>query len=254
MSGSGKIYQSIQRAKQEGRKYFALLIDPDEIRIKNVASLMKLSEEAGVDLIFVGGSLMMQDQLSECIRELKAVTHLPVILFPGSPLQIDNQADGILYLSLISGRNPDLLIGQQVISAPYLYRSQLEVISTGYMLIDGGLPTTVSYMSSTLPIPANKPEIAVSTALAGQFMGMKTIYLDAGSGAKHPVNEAIIRRVREILHVPLIVGGGIRTSERAFRTASAGADVVVIGNAIEKDRKFLRELVEAVHSGMQASG
>ena len=253
MSGLGKIYQSIQRVKQDGSKCFALLIDPDEIRIKNVASLMKLSEEAGVDLIFVGGSLMMQDQLSACVQELKAVTRLPVILFPGSPLQIDNQADGILFLSLISGRNPDLLIGQQVISAPYLHRSKLEVISTGYMLIDGGMPTTASYMSNTAPIPADKPEIAVATALAGQLLGMKMIYLDSGSGAKYPVNDAMIRRVREILHVPLIVGGGIRTSERAFRTASAGADVVVIGNAIEKDRKLLRELVEAVHAGMQTS-
>lgn len=214
---------------------------------------MKLSEEAGVDLIFVGGSLMMQDQLSACVQALKAVTRLPVILFPGSPLQIDNQADGILFLSLISGRNPDLLIGQQVISAPYLYRSQLEVISTGYMLIDSGMPTTASYMSSTFPIPADKPEIAVATALAGQFLGMKLIYLDAGSGAKYPVNDAIIKRVNEVLHVPLIVGGGIRNSEWAFRVASSGADVVVIGNAIEKDRKLLRELVEAVHSGMQTS-
>jgi len=251
MVGPGKIYQSIVSAKQQGRKCFALLIDPDEAHIGNLSSLIKLSEEAGVDIIFVGGSLMMHDQLSACLRELKSVSKLPVVLFPGSPLQINEQADGLLFLSVISGRNADLLIGQQVISAPYLFRSSLEIISTGYILVDGGAPTTATYMSNTTPIPADKPEIALATAMAGEMLGFKTLYLDAGSGARHPISEAMIRRVQEDIHIPLIVGGGIRTSERAFRTASAGADVVVIGNAIEKDRKLLREMVEAVHAGIQ---
>ncbi|MCG8329352.1 MAG: geranylgeranylglyceryl/heptaprenylglyceryl phosphate synthase [Chitinophagales bacterium] len=252
MASPGTIYRSIADAKEQGKKCFALLIDPDEVRLQNISSLMKLSEEAGVDLIFVGGSLLMHDQLSNCILELKANTHLPVVLFPGSPLQINNSADAILFLSLISGRNPELLIGQQVISAPYLHQSQLEVISTGYMLIDGGAPTTATYMSNTNPIPSDKPDIALATALAGEMLGFKTIYMDAGSGARNPVSESMIRRVSEDIKVPIIVGGGIRTSERAFLTASAGADVVVVGNAIEKDRRLLRELVEAVHSGAQS--
>jgi putative glycerol-1-phosphate prenyltransferase len=251
MTGSGKIYQSIVAAKQQGRKCFALLIDPDEVHLGNLSALTRLSEEAGVDLIFVGGSLMMQGQLSTCLQELKAATDIPIVLFPGSPLQINEQADGLLFLSVISGRNPELLIGQQVISAPYLFRSKLEVISTGYMLIDGGAPTTATYMSNTLPIPADKPEIALATAMAGEMLGLKLLYMDAGSGARHPISEAMIRRINKDIHIPLIVGGGIRTSERAFRTASAGADVVVIGNAIEKDRKLLKEMVEAVHAGVQ---
>jgi phosphoglycerol geranylgeranyltransferase len=252
MQKAGKIYSSLLRAKQDGRKCFALLIDPDEVRIKNLSSLVKLSEEAGVDIILVGGSLIMHDQLSNCLNELKAITRLPVVLFPGSPLQIDEQADGLLFLSLISGRNPELLIGQHVVSAPYLYRSSLEIISTGYMLIDGGAPTTATFMSNTIPIPSDKPEIALATALAGEMLGMKVLFMDAGSGAKHPIHEDMISRVSEDVTIPLIVGGGIRTSERAFQSASAGADVVVIGNAIEKDRNLLREMVEAVHSGIQA--
>ncbi len=244
------IHQRICTAKREGRKCFALLIDPDEVSLGSLPALAELGEEAGVDFLFVGGSLLVHNTLSSCLSRLKASTRLPLVLFPGSPLQIDDQADALLFLSLISGRNAELLIGQQVISAPYLRQSKLEVIGTGYMLVDGGAPTTVSYMSNTTPLPADKPDIAMATALAGEMLGLKMLYLDAGSGAKHPVSEAVINRVSTATSVPLIVGGGIRTPERAFQSANAGADVIVVGNAIEKDRRLLRSMAEAVHGSM----
>lgn len=243
------IYQRIRTAKSEGRKSFALLIDPDEISLDGLQSLAEQAEETGVDFLFVGGSLLLHNSLSDCLARLRHACDLPLVLFPGTPLQIDPEADALLFLSLISGRNPELLIGQQVISAPYLQHTDLEVIGTGYILIDGGAPTTVSYMSNTTPIPADKPEIAMATALAGEMLGFRLLYLDAGSGARQPISETMIRRVARATTVPLIVGGGIRTAERAFQAATAGADVIVVGNAIEKDRRLLRSMVEAVHAG-----
>lgn len=243
------VYERIHAAKKEGRKCFALLIDPDEVSPSSLPHLAELAVEARVDLIFIGGSLLVHNTLSECLQQLRASCDLPLVLFPSSPLQIDPQADALLFLSLISGRNPELLIGQQVVSAPYLANSGLEVIGTGYILIDGGAPTTVSYMSNTQPIPADKPDVAMATALAGQMLGMKLLYMDAGSGARHPISEQLIRRVSDHTDIPLIVGGGIRTPERAFQSANAGADVIVIGNAIENDRRLLRSMAEAVHGG-----
>lgn len=243
------IYQRIRTAKSEGRKSFALLIDPDEISLDGLQSLAEQAEETGVDFLFVGGSLLLHNSLSDCLTRLRDACDLPLVLFPGTPLQIDPEADALLFLSLISGRNPELLIGQQVISAPYLQHTDLEVIGTGYILIDGGAPTTVSYMSNTTPIPADKPEITMATALAGEMLGFRLLYLDAGSGARQPISETMIRRVARATTVPLIVGGGIRTAERAFQAATAGADVIVVGNAIEKDRRLLRSMVEAVHAG-----
>jgi len=243
------IYEQLSAAKQQKRKCFALLIDPDEVTPSSLPPLAELAVEARVDFIFVGGSLLVHNSLADCLSRLRAACDLPLVLFPSSPLQIDDQADALLFLSLISGRNPELLIGQQVISAPYLAHSKLEVIGTGYMLVDGGRPTTVSYMSNTTPLPPDKPEIAVATALAGQMLGMQLLYMDAGSGARHPVSERLIQRVSAKTQIPLIVGGGIRTPERAFQTANAGADVVVVGNAIENDRRLLRSMAEAVHGG-----
>jgi len=243
------IYQRLSAAKKEGRKCFALLIDPDEVTPSSLPPLAELAVEARVDFIFIGGSLLVHNSLADCLKRLRAACDLPLVLFPSSPLQIDDQADALLFLSLISGRNPELLIGQQVISAPYLAHSTLEVIGTGYMLVDGGQPTTVSYMSNTTPLPADKPDIAVATALAGQMLGMKLLYMDAGSGARHPISERLIQRVSAQTQIPLIVGGGIRTPERAFQTANAGADVVVVGNAVENDRRLLRSMAEAVHGG-----
>lgn len=170
----------------------------------------------------------------------------PRILFPGNVLQVSREAEAILLLSLISGRNPDLLIGQHVIAAPYLKESGLEILPTGYLLIDGGSPTSVSYMSNTIPIPANKPDIARCTAMAGEMLGLRLMYLDAGSGARNPVPEAMIRAVRSEIGVPLIVGGGIRIPEQAMAAVSAGADLIVIGNAVEQSPQLILEMAEAI--------
>ena len=169
-------------------------------------------------------------------------------MFPGSPSQISKHADALLYLSLISGRNADLLIGQHVISAPFVKKSGLEIISTGYMVIDGGAPTTVSYISNATPIPADKADIALCTAMAGEMLGKKIIYMDAGSGAKKAISEEMISSVASNIDVPLIVGGGIRDAEKAYLNCKAGADVIVIGNAIEKDPSLIKEMAAAIHS------
>ena len=188
------ILTDLQRRKQAGRPGFAVLADPDKITPSGMAPLAKLCNEAGVDYLLVGGSLVVAHQLDACIQRFKAESDIPVILFPGSPAQVTAYADALLYLSLISGRNADLLIGQHVVSAPAVKASGLEVMSTGYMVIDGGVPTTVSYMSHAAPIPANKPDIALCTAWAGELLGQHLLYMDAGSGARYPVSEAMIRK------------------------------------------------------------
>jgi phosphoglycerol geranylgeranyltransferase len=200
-----------------------------------------------VDFIFVGGSLLLKDHVDICVQRIKSLCNIPVLLFPGNVMQISKYADGILFLSLISGRNPDFLIGQQVIAAPYLKQTELEVLPTGYMLIDGGVPTSVSYMSNTTPIPRGKKEIAYSTALAGEMLGLRIMYLDAGSGAQQPVSKKMISYLSSRLSVPLIVGGGIRTPEAAYEAVAAGADIVVVGNVLEKDPDLLEQMVSAVH-------
>jgi phosphoglycerol geranylgeranyltransferase len=242
------IYQSLQQAKENQEKQFAVLIDPDKLKLNNIDNIIQLADSASVDCFFVGGSLIVNDVMDYCISEIRKVSETPIIIFPGSTMQINYNADAILYLSLISGRNPDLLIGRHVESAPLLFRSALEVISTGYMLIDGGKPTTASYISNTIPIPANKEDIALCTALAGELLGLKTIFMDAGSGAETPISTKMIQTVSSQISIPLIIGGGIRTPEKAAANIAAGADVVVVGNAIEKDPNLLLEMADAVHS------
>jgi len=210
--------------------------------------IVRNSVDNKIDYFFIGGSLIVNDQLDEVLGRLKKECDIPLILFPGNSMQLSYKADAILFLSLISGRNPELLIGTHVISAPYLKLSPLEVISTGYMNIDGGVSTTVSYMSNTNPIPKDKNDIAVCTAIAGEMLGLKTIYLDSGSGAKFPISKEMIEAVSGSVDVPIITGGGIRNPEKAFENISAGADVVVIGNAIEHDPNLVAEMAAAVHS------
>lgn len=242
------IYQTLLQAKTKQEKQFAVLIDPDKLKMDNVDNIIRLAESAAVDSFFVGGSLVVNDVMNDCIKMIREVSNIPIVIFPGSTLQIDYTADAILFLSLISGRNAELLIGRHVESAPMLHRSPLEVISTGYMLIDGGKPTTASYISNTNPIPRDKADIALCTALAGEMLGLKTIFMDAGSGAETPISTKMIKTVSSQISIPLIVGGGIRTPEKAAANVAAGADVVVIGNAIEKDPTLLLELADAVHS------
>jgi phosphoglycerol geranylgeranyltransferase len=186
--------------------------------------------------------------LDFCIEEIKKISTIPTVLFPGDISQISNKADAFLYLSLISGRNAEFLIGKHVIAAPILKRSSLEIIPTGYMLIDGGSPTTALYISNTTPIPNNRPEIAVCTAMAGELLGLKLIYMDAGSGADRPVSAAMIAAVSKNIEVPLIIGGGIQTPEKAAANVRAGADVVVVGNAFEKNPSLILEMAAAVHA------
>lgn len=238
----------LNKARKTGEKKFAVLIDPDRVTRPHMERLISLAESAGVDFFLVGGSLVIDDRLDFCVQTIKQHSSIPVILFPGSTFQISFHADALLFLSLISGRNPELLIGKHVIAAPYLRKSQLEVLSTGYMLVDGGRPTTVSYISGTNPIPADKPEIAMSTALAGEMLGMRLLYLDAGSGAQHPISDEMIQAVCSQTNAPLIVGGGIRTPELAFAKAKAGADVTVVGNILEKDPALIKDLAQAIHA------
>ena len=245
---SNAIYNSITGIQSKGRKSFAVLVDPDKVGERQLVELAALAVEASVDYLLVGGSLVVSNHLDEVVQQIKKECDIPVVLFPGSPNQVSRYADALLYLSLISGRNAELLIGQHVISAPMVRQSGLEIMPTGYMVIDGGAPTTVSYISNANPIPADKNEIAVCTAMAGEMLGMKLIYMDAGSGARRPITEEMIEAVSKHISIPLIVGGGITSPEKAYRNCRAGADLIVIGNAIEKDINLIREMSAAIHS------
>jgi phosphoglycerol geranylgeranyltransferase len=242
------VYQSLLEKKQIGKKSFAILIDPDKVDKQGLATIIGLAIQANADYFFVGGSLVISDYLDDCISQIKASCNIPVLLFPGSPSQVSKQADALLYLSLISGRNPELLIGQHVISAPFIRKSGLEIISTGYIVIDGGAATTVSYISNATPVPADKADIAMCTAIAGEMLGMKLIYMDAGSGAKKAISEDMIATVAKEIRVPLIIGGGIRDAEKAYLNCKAGADVIVVGNAIEKQPSLIKEMADAIHA------
>jgi putative glycerol-1-phosphate prenyltransferase len=242
------IYQQLGEKKKLGKKSFAVLIDPDKVNAGVLDELVELSIAAKVDYLLVGGSLVISNHLDDCVKHIKKSCDIPVILFPGSPSQISKYADALLYLSLISGRNPELLIGQHVVSAPFVRQSGLEIMPTGYIVVDGGAPTTVSYISNATPVPADKNEIAMCTAMAGEMLGMKIIYMDAGSGAKRPITEGMIKSVADHIEVPLIIGGGIIHPEKAYLNCKAGADVIVVGNAIEKDATLIKEMSDAVHS------
>ena len=228
------VYQHIKDCRNSSKKLFAILIDPDKQDKNALLNIIKKAKSAQVDLFFVGGSLLTNDNLNSCIETLKENCQIPVVLFPGNAMQVNNKADAILFLSLISGRNADMLIGKQVITAPILKQSSLEIIPTGYMLIDSGKPTTASYMSNTTPIPYEKNEVAACTAMAGEMLGLKCIFMDGGSGAHHPISEKMISLVRQSVDTPVIVGGGIDSGQKAILNCKAGADIIVVGNAIEK--------------------
>ena len=242
------LYKSILVSKNQGKKLFAILIDPDKQKNSDLLLIIKNANKSKVNYFFVGGSLLINDNLNDCIKTIKENSKIPVILFPGNAMQINPKADGILFLSLISGRNPDLLIGKQVISAPILKQTELEIISTGYMLIDSGKATTASYMSNTVPIPREKNAIATSTAIAGQYLGMKLIYMDGGSGAEQPITSDMIKQVSNFIDIPLIIGGGICNAKKAIENCKAGADLIVVGNAIEKDPSLILDISQAIQS------
>lgn len=238
------ISELINQSISNNNKLFALLIDPDQHTSESLINLSKSAEKSKVDLILVGGSLLHND-INNTFELIKKNSSIPTLLFPGNLLQITNKADGILLLSLISGRNPDLLIGNHVIASAQIKRSKLEVLPTGYILIEGGKSTSVEYMSNTKPIPAEKIDIAIATAMAGEMLGLKYIYLEAGSGAKISVNTKMIKGVKENTNIPLIVGGGIKTPEDVKNTLISGADIIVVGNAIENNPEILSDLVKA---------
>ena len=238
------IYDKFQ---DKTRKKLAVLIDPDKPTDAQILSMVEKANAADVDFFFVGGSLLVTDSLEHCIKLIKEHSQIPVLIFPGNSLQISKYCDGFLLLSLISGRNPEMLIGKHVIAAPYLKLYGNEIIPTGYMLIDSGKATSVSYMSDTTPIPHDKDDIAMCTALAGEMLGLKLIYLEAGSGALMPVSTSMISKVSQMINTPLIVGGGIKTPEMAAEAVKAGADVIVIGTAFEKEPELLQKFAKAIH-------
>ena len=241
------ISELIKNNISSGKKMFALLIDPDSYSDNQIINLTTQANESHVDLILVGGSLLNND-IDKSIELIKTYTKIPVVLFPGSLLQISNKADGILLLSLISGRNPDLLIGNHVIASAHIKRSKLEVLPTGYILVNGGKPTSVEYMSNTQPIPANKTDIAIATAMAGEMLGLKYIYLEAGSGADNAINTKMIEAVKQNIDIPLIVGGGIKTPSDVSKAVRAGADIIVVGTAIEENDSILPDLAKEINS------
>jgi putative glycerol-1-phosphate prenyltransferase len=244
-------YERLLKVRQErGAGYFVLL-DPDKNDLESLPSFIREATEAGVDGFLVGGSLMLTNVFEDHLRTVKQNTSVPVIIFPGSIMQVSPLADAILFLILISGRNPDYLIGNQVIAAPIVRRTGLEALSTGYMLIEAGNTTSAEFMSNTKPIPRDKPDIALAHALAAELIGMKLLYLDAGSGARESVSDDMLRTIAQRCSLPIIVGGGIRTPEDARKKVEAGASFVVTGTITELNNhhSFIREFAEAVHTG-----
>ncbi len=227
-------------------KQLAVLVDPDKISDEQLISTAKLSHKEKVDFIFVGGSLITSDSLNHCIKTIKEYSDIPVVLFPGNSYQISRFADAMLFLQLISGRNPDMLRGWHVLAAPYIKLSGVETIPTGYMLIDSGKPTSVSYMSNSMPIPNDKNDIAACTAMAGEMLGLKTIFMDAGSGASISISEEMVSFVKGSIDIPLMIGGGIRTPEHARKIYQAGADILVIGNQFEENPDLISEFMSVV--------
>ena len=236
------IYQNILKAKKESKKLLAVLIDPEKIDIENIPLFFEKVHQSIATHIFVGGSTDKNNQTKNVVIAIKNVTKLPVILFPGDVTQITNTADGILFLNLLSGRNPEYLIEQQIKAAPILQKTTLEILPTGYVLIDGGKETATQRVSNTKPISQNNKELIKNTSKAGELLGKKLIYLEAGSGAKVPVDASIISIVKNNLNIPLIVGGGIRSKKQLENAFAAGADIVVIGTAFENDETFFNQL------------
>jgi len=243
------IYDKLLELSSQRANYFCL-IDPDGMSPQKAAEFAKTCEENGADGILVGGSIMIENDFDANLKAIKAAIKIPVLIFPGIFNFVSPYADAILLLSVISSRNPQMLIGEQVRAAPLIKHYNLESIGTGYMLIDSGKSTSVNYMSNSMPIPHEKNDIALATALAGQYLGMKIIYMDSGSGAEKPVSDSMIAKLKRNIDLPIIVGGGIKTPEVARQKAAAGADFIVTGNILEKngDPKLIREFADAIHS------
>ncbi len=236
------IYTHILTSKRKGKKLLAVLLDPDKLELGDMEQSVDNINPKKVDFIFVGGSTVKNGITEAFVEKLKTQTNIPLILFPGDYSQINNHADAILFLSLLSGRNPEYLIEQQIQSVPLLQKTNLEIISTGYILIDGGVETAVQKVSQTIPLSQKNTDKIMHTACAGMYLGNQLIYLEAGSGAKHPVKGNVIKSVKSNIKIPLIVGGGIRTKEQLETAYQNGADLVVIGNGFEENSNLIFQL------------
>lgn len=247
-----KILETLAERSRAGKKSIAVLVDPDKVAdTSQLQHLINLASENLVDFFLVGGSLVTTTNMAEVVKQIKDNVSIPVVLFPGNSMQVEPGADALLFLSLISGRNPELLIGQHVIAAPIIKNTKLEIIPTGYMLINSGKTTSVAYISNTTPIPDDKYSLAACTAMAGEMLGLRAIYMDAGSGAEKEISARMIATVKKSINVPLIIGGGINTRQKAFAALEAGADMIVIGNALEKEPNLLIEISEKIYEWNQ---
>jgi putative glycerol-1-phosphate prenyltransferase len=238
------VEQIITESRRKGKKLFAVLIDPDKFCIDVIGEANKFK----ADFIFVGGSQVKKENFHRCVDSIRSKTNIPIVLFPGSREQISEKADAILLLSLISGRNPDYLIGEHIRAAQRLKKSKLEIIPTGYILIGGGKKISIQAVTHTSPIKISDKNLIVSTAIAGELLGMKMIYLEAGSGTKTPLPPSIIKAVRKNISLHILTGGGITSPDKALACCKAGADVIVVGNAIEKDTSLVGKIANAIHS------
>ena len=246
-----KVFQQLLDIKSEKGAGYIVLIDPDRKNEDTLAKQVTVANKSNVDALFVGGSLMMDSKHNERVAVIKKEADIPVIFFPGGLNQLNQYYDAILFMSLLSGRNPQYLIGEQVVAAPIINDLGIEVIPTGYLLFDGGANSTVEFMSDTKPLPMNRPDIAVAHALAAEYLGKKLIYLEAGSGATHAIPLEIIQQVATETNVPLIVGGGIRTPEAARERVAAGASFIVTGTILEENGNngLMKEFADAIHGG-----
>lgn len=244
------IYNFLLKQKDQSKKTFALLIDPDKIETTQIPEFMSGCEEGKVDIILIGGSLLINAEFDQKIKTIKeSAKNIPVVIFPGGLNQISGYADAILYLSIISGRNAEYLIGSQVLAAPIIKKLGLEAIATAYMLIESGQKTSVEFMSGTSPIPRDKTDIAVAHAMAAELLGFQLLYLEAGSGAKLTVPEEMVQAVCASIEIPVIVGGGIKSPDVAHQKTQAGANIIVVGNHFEKtgNNNLIKEFAHAIH-------
>ncbi len=244
-----KIYNKILSTIEEKGAAFFILIDPDKVDSNKLEEFIKISENSDVDGFLVGGSLMMSEDFEIFLQKIKSLTSLPVIIFPGNVAQVSKYADAILFISVISGRNPEHLIGKQVLAAPFIKKTNIEALGTGYILVDSGSTTTAVYMSGSLPIPRDKSEIALATALAAEYLGMKFVYLEAGSGAKLSVPNEMIKFVSKNLSIPVIVGGGLRSPKDVAEKVNSGASVIIVGNFFEDENNWslIKDFSSAAH-------
>lgn len=250
-----KVYNYLLNTITSKGAAYLVLIDPDKISHEKLPAFVKHCEKSGVDAFLIGGSLMMNNHFESFLEIVKKLTTIPTIIFPGGINQVSPEADAILYLSVVSGRNPEHLIGKHVLAAPLIKQADIEPISTGYILVESGTVTTVQYVSGSQPIPRNKPEIAAATALAAEYLGMKLIYLEAGSGARQTIPNEMIKVVSSYCSVPVIVGGGIRSASEAGEKVRHGAKIIVTGNFFEDENNWdlIKDFADAVHIKLPVS-